>query len=52
MLGWEQSESLSFGHAALEPICQQFQIPLEAASLDVSAIQEDWDDMVDYGKSI
>ncbi len=38
--GWERSESASFGHAALEAICQRFQIPLEAASLDVSAVQE------------
>ena len=48
--GWERSESASFGHAALEAICQRFQIPLEAASLDVSAVQEEWDDMVDYGR--
>ena len=48
--GWERSESASFGHAALKAICQRFQIPLEAASLDVSAVQEEWDDMVDYGR--
>ena len=43
--GWERSESASFGHTALEAICQRFQIPLEAAPLDVSAVQEEWDDM-------
>ena len=48
--GWERSESASFGHAALEAICQRFQIPFQAASLDVSAVQEEWDDMVDYGR--
>ena len=48
--GWERSESASFGHAALNAICQQFQIPLEAASIDCSLVQEEWDDMVDYGR--
>ena len=48
--GWERSESASFGHVALDAICQRFQIPLEAASVDCSAIQEEWDDMVDYGR--
>ena len=48
--GWERSESTSFGHAALDAICQRFQIPLEAALLDCAAVQEEWDDMVDYGR--
>ena len=48
--GWERSESASFGHAAFEAVCQRFQVPLEAASLDISAVQEEWDDMVDYGR--
>ena len=48
--GWERSESASFGHAALDAICQRFQIPLETASIDCAAVQEEWDDMVDYGK--
>ena len=45
--GWERSESASFGHVALDAICQRFQIPLEAASVECSAIHEEWDDMVD-----
>ena len=48
--GWERSESASFGHAAHHAICQRFRIPLEATSVDCSAIQEEWDDMVDYGR--
>ena len=47
---WERSESASFGHAALEAVCQRFLVPLEAASLDISAVQEEWDDMIDYGR--
>ena len=45
--GWERSESTSFGYAALNAICERFQIPLEIASVDCSAIQDEWDDMVD-----
>ena len=48
--GWERSESTSFGYAALNAICERFQIPLENASVDYSAIQDEWDDMVDYGR--
>lgn len=48
--GWERSEPPSFGHAALNVICQQFQVPLETASVDCSAIQEEWDDMLEYGR--
>ena len=46
--GWERSESSSFGHAALNAISQRFQISMEDASIDCSAVQEEWDDMVDY----
>uniref|UniRef100_A0A1X7TLB5 HAT C-terminal dimerisation domain-containing protein n=1 Tax=Amphimedon queenslandica TaxID=400682 RepID=A0A1X7TLB5_AMPQE len=48
--GWERCESSRFGHEALNSICQRFQIPLEAATVDCSVVLEEWDDMVDYAK--
>ena len=48
--GWERSESASFGYAALDTVCERFQVPLENASVDLSLVQEEWDDMVGYGK--
>ena len=48
--GWERTESPSFGYAALEAICKRFAVPLEGSNVDCSLVQEEWDDMVDYGK--
>ena len=60
--GWERSESASFGYAALDTVCERFQVPLENASVDLSLVQEEWasvdlslvqeewDDMVGYEK--
>ena len=48
--GWEQSESTSFGYAALDAVCVRFQVRLESASVDLSLVQDEWDDMVGYGK--
>ena len=39
--GWERTASPSFGHASLEEICHWFAIPLEKASIDSSAVQEE-----------
>ena len=48
--GWEQTTTPSFGHASLKAISQWFAIPLEKAGIDTSAVQEEWDDMVEYSK--
>ena len=48
--GWERSSSPSFGHASLEAICNWFTIPLEKASINVTLVQQEWDDMVEYVK--
>ena len=48
--GWERSESPSFGYAALDAVCVRFKVPLESASVDLTLVQEEWDDMVGYGK--
>ncbi len=31
-------------------MCERFRVPLEAANVDCSLVQDEWDDMVDYGK--
>ena len=38
------------GHTALNAICERFQVPLEAASVDCCMVQEEWDNMIDYGR--
>ena len=48
--GWERSESPSFGYAALDAVCVRFKVPLESASVDLTLVQEEWDDMVGYGR--
>lgn len=46
--GWQQSESPSFAYAALDSICQRSCVPLEKANIDLSLVQEEWDDMLEY----
>ena len=48
--GWQQSENPSFAYAALDSICQRFCVPLEKAYIDLSLVQEEWDDMLEYSK--
>ena len=48
--GWEQTESASFGHAALDAVCERFSTPLESASVDCFVVKDEWDSMVEYGK--
>lgn len=48
--GWERRETSSFGHAAVEAICHWFRVPLKSANIDCSLVQEEWDDVVEYGK--
>ena len=48
--GWERSESPSFGYAALDAVTQRFSVPLETSTVDISLVQEEWDDMVEYAK--
>lgn len=46
--GWEKGEDASFGHEALKNICTKFQVPLERVSVDVSTVESEWNDVVDY----
>ena len=50
--GWEKTASPSFGHASLEEICHCFAIPLDKASIDSSAVQEEWNLVQDDYKVI
>ena len=47
--GWERTTS-SFGHNSLEAICHRFSVPLEKADINVSTVQDEWDDIVLYSK--
>lgn len=48
--GWERTSTPSFGHVSLEAICSWFLAPLERVGIDCSLVQDEWDDMVEYGK--
>ena len=48
--GWERSDSTSFGYGALDAIYDRFRASLENPSVNLSAVREEWDDMVDYSK--
>ena len=38
---WERSKSASFRYAALDAVCQRFQVPLESASDDLTLMHEE-----------
>jgi len=46
--GWEHQEDTSFGHSAIDSLCEHFGTPLENAQVNLSLVQGEWDDMVGY----
>ena len=46
--GWERMTS--FGYNLSGAFCHRFSMPLEKADIDVSTVQDEWDDMVLYSK--
>ena len=48
--GWDCTGSPSFGHPALEYVCQRFFLPLEHVGIDLSLVIDEWFDLVEYGK--
>lgn len=48
--GWARCESPDFAYESLDVICQRFEVPLTSASVCLSVIREEWDDMVLYAK--
>jgi len=48
--GWECSSTPSFGHSSLQKVCDWFSNSLEKAGIDVSLVQKELGDMVEYHK--
>ena len=49
-IGWDKGQDGSFAHNSLEYLVNLFQQPLEKAKINITVIQEEWEDMVDYAK--
>ena len=49
--GWEKTDDASFGYDALAYFTRRFSVPLDHANVDCTLLQQEWDDMVDYGKA-
>lgn len=45
-----QNYLLTIVYSALIEVTRWFQVPLERANVDTSLVQEEWDDIVEYGK--
>ena len=48
--GWEKTNDASFGYEALRHLSTRFSAHLEKAKVDCSALEEEWDDLIDYAK--
>ena len=48
--GWEKDTSESFAHPAIQALSMRFQIPLQQAEINISLLEEEWDDMVDHAR--
>ena len=48
--GWEKSESASFAYSAIESIAKRFEVSLMNASIDLSLLKDEWEDMTAYAK--
>lgn len=48
--GREKDTSESFAHPAIQALSMRFQIPLQQAQINISLLEEEWDDMVDHAR--
>ena len=48
--GWEKEKNADHARAALPRLIKRFEIPLQRAGADLSVLEEEWEDMTDYGK--
>jgi len=48
--GWEKSKSASFAYSAIESIAKRFEVSLMNASIDLSLLKDEWEDMTAYAK--
>ena len=46
--GWEKAANASSAHSAIEQLSERFRVPLEQANINVSLLQEEWDEMADH----
>ena len=46
--GWNKSDDIDIASVHLDNLAQQFLIPLQKAGVDISVINEQWEDMVEY----
>ena len=47
---WEKTNDASFGYEVLRHLSTRFSAHLEKAKVDYSALEEEWDDLIDYAK--
>lgn len=48
--GWGRSEELDFATAPITNLADRFRIPLEKCGVDVSALEDEWIDLLDYSQ--
>ena len=48
--GWGRSEESYFATGPINDLANRFSIPLEKYGVDISALGDDWIDMIDYAK--
>ena len=48
--GWEKPENIALFDVALESLVSHFKAPLEKSGVNISAISEEWEDMLAYAK--
>ena len=49
--GWEKATSTSSAHSsALQQLSVRFKVPLKQAKINISLLQEEWDEMVDHAR--
>ena len=49
--GWEKAASTSSAHSsAIEQLSVRFKVPLEQANINISLLQEEWDEMADHAR--
>ena len=48
--GWGRSEDLEFASVPINNLAYHFKTPLEKSGVDVSALEEEWIDLLDYSR--
>jgi len=48
--GWQKSEDASFANTALQSLSARFEVPLQKAQVDITLLEEEWEDVVENAK--